>query len=88
MICSNKTLLNKEVINLRNVFININDYPSQLVDQIINEELQKRSHKNIVTNDVETGTENNNQKEEKVQLLLPFNGKQGTQLLSKMKKHI
>ena len=87
MICSNKTLLNKEVINLRNVFININDYPSQLVDQIINEELQKRSHKNIVTNDV-AGTENNNQKEEKVQLLLPFNGKQGTQLLSKMKKHI
>ena len=88
IICSNEYLLKNEVNHLRNVFTKINDYPIRLVDQIINEELQKRNPNTTIVSNVVAETKKDDEKEEKIQLLLPFNGKQGTQLLSKMRKSL
>ena len=84
MICSNKYLLEKEIDHLRNVFVKINDFPYKVVNDIMNEELKKKNNKelNIVTE--------NHSKEntEQIQLLLPFSGNQGSNLLTKMKKEL
>ena len=49
-----------------NSFITINDYPTQLVNNFINNELQKRKISNNVTNNNKIATSNNKIKEEKI----------------------
>ena len=84
IICSDQRLLQKELDNLRKVFVQINDYPSKIVKSIIKNELEKENAD--ITNEPQTNTTDNS--ETKLQLFLPFSGKQGTQLLSKMKRRL
>ena len=69
---------------MRKLFIEINDYPSKTVENIIKNELEKENVD--ITNEPQTNTTDNS--ETKLQLFLPFSGKQGIQLLSKMKKQL
>ena len=62
----------------------INNYPSKTVENIIKNELDKENVD--ITNEPQTNTTENS--ETKLQLFLPFSGKQGTQLLPKMKRRL
>ena len=84
IICSDQHLLQIELDHLRKVFVEINDYPSKTVENIIKNELEKENVD--ITNKPQTNTTDNS--ETKLQLFLPFSGKQGIQLLSKMKKQL
>ena len=42
IICSDQHLLQIELDHLRKVFVKINDYPSKTVENIINNELEKK----------------------------------------------
>ena len=84
IVCSDQHLLQMELDHFRKVFVEINDYPSKAVENIIKNELEKE---NVgITN--EPRTNNTDNSERKLQLFLPFSGKQGIQLLSKMKKQL
>ena len=78
------TPLQIELNHLRKVYVEINDYPSKTVENIIKNELEKENVD--ITNKPQTNTTDNS--ETKLQLFLPFSGKQGIQLLSKMKKQL
>ena len=81
-ICSGPHLLQKELEYLGKLFLEINNYLSKTVENIIKNELEKE---NVgITNEPRTNSTDNS--ERKLQLFLPFSGKQGIQLLSKMKK--
>ena len=82
IICSDQHLLQKELDYLRKVFVEINDYPSKTVENILKNELEEENIN--ITNELQTNTNDNS--ETKLQLFLPFSGKQGIQLLSKIKK--
>ena len=84
LIYSNQYLLGKELDHLRTVFIKTKDYPAKTVDYVIRNELQ-RENVNIANEPKANNTDN---KKTKIQLFLPFYGKQRVQLLSKMKKHL
>ena len=79
-VCSTTILLHQEIEHLKVVFTGINEYPIQTVNRTVNQELhQTHRLQNTVTNN--GGIEN-------VKVMLPYNGKQGNKLLSKMKKHL
>ena len=84
IICSDQHLLQKELDYLRKVFVEINDYPSKTVENILKNELEEENIN--ITNELQTNTNDNS--ETKLQLFLPFSGKQGIQLLSKIKKQL
>ena len=84
IICSYQHLLQKELDYLKKVFAEISNYPSKTVENIIKNKLDKEIVN--ITNEPQTNTNDNS--ETKLQLFLPFLGKQGTQLLSKMKKQL
>ena len=69
---------------LGKVFVEINNYLSKTVENIIKNELEKENVN--ITNESQTNSADNS--ERKLQLFLPFSGKQGIQLLSKMKKQL
>ena len=77
-------LLQIELDNLIKVFVEINDYPSKTVENIIKNELERENVD--ITGGAQTNATDNS--EAKLQLFFPFSGKQGIQLLSKMKKQI
>ena len=83
IICSDQHLLQIELDHLRKVFVEINDYPSKTIENIIKNQLEQENFD--ITNKPQTNTTDNS--ETKLQLFLPFSGKQGIQL-SKMKKQL
>ena len=79
-VCSTTVLLHQEIEHLKAVFTGINEYPIKTVNTIINQELHRSQRlQNTVIN---------NEGIKKVQIMLPYNGKQDNKLLSKMKKHL
>ena len=79
-VCSTTMSLHQEIEHLKAVFTGINEYLIQTVNRTVNQELhQTHRLQNTVTNN--GGIEN-------VKVMLPYNGKQGNKLLSKMKKHL
>ena len=80
-ICSNENLLKIEIEHLRKVFVKINSYPIHTVNRVINQELSRN---------LETIQENDQTKEptETVQLIVPYTGKQGHKIISKIKKDL
>ena len=79
-VCSITVLLHQEIEHLKAVFTEINEYHIKAVNTIINQELHRsqRLQNTII----------NNGGIKKVQIMLPYYGKQGKKLLSKMKKHL
>ena len=76
IICSDQQLLQIELDHLRKVFVEINDYPSKTVENIIKNELEKENVD--ITNEPQTNTTGH--WKTKLQLFLPFSGKQDIQL--------
>ena len=81
LVSSTKLLLRNEIDYIRKVFPENNDYPHKVVNHIIDQEL---SHP-LEAERVET---KNQDTEQKIELLVPYSGKQGQQLLLKMKKQL
>ena len=79
-VCSTSVLLHQEIEHLKAIFTEINEYPIKTVNTIINQELHRsqRIQNTII----------NNEGIKKVQIMLPYNGKQGNKFLSEMKKHL
>ena len=78
--CSTTVLLHQEIEHLKAILTGINEYPIKTVIRTINQELHRtQTLQNTVIN---------NRGIQKVQIMLPYNGKQGNKLLSKMKKHL
>ena len=84
IICSDQHLLQVELDHLRKVFIEINNYPSKPVENIIKNELEKENVD--ITNEPQTNTTGH--WKTKLQLFFPFSGKQDIQLWSKMKRQL
>ena len=96
IICSHQHLLWKEFDYLRKVFVEINDCSSKAVENIIND-CSSKAVENIIKNELEKGnlnitnqpqTNTTDNSKIKLHLFLPFSGKQGIQLFSKMKKQL
>ena len=81
IICFDQHLLRIELDHLRKVFVEINDYPSKAVENIIKNELEKGNLN--TTNEPQTNTTDNS---ETKLVISSISGKQGIQLLSKMKR--
>ena len=73
--------LNLELEHLKTVFCNINDFPKNVVNNIIQQELSKSIKQQDVISDTQENCKN-------LKLILPYAGKQGEQLTSKMKKQL
>ena len=65
---------------LTKVFHEVNDYPMSIINTIAQQELNDSQSKNRRAETNETSN--------KIQLILPYSGKQGKKLITKMKKHI
>ena len=79
-VCSITVLLHQEIEHLKAVFTEINEYHIKIVNTIINQELHRSQRlQNTIINNVGI---------KKVQIMLPYYGKQGKKLLLKMKKHL
>ena len=59
IICSDQHLLQIELDHLRKVFVEINDYPSKTVENIIKNELEKENVD--ITNEPQTNTTDNSE---------------------------
>ena len=79
-ICSNENLLEDELNYLRNVLTKVNDYPPKLVNSIIKIELEKNS------SDQQEVTTNATSKQ--IQLVLPYAGKRGNNIIRKMNRQL
>ena len=79
-ICSNENLREDELNYLRNVFIKVNDYPPKLVNSMIKIELEKNS------SDQQEVTTNATSKQ--IQLVLPYAGKRGNNIIRKMRRQL
>ena len=79
-ICSNKKLLEDELNYLRNAFIKINDYRPKLVNSMIKIELERNS------SDQQEVTTNATSKQ--IQLVLPYAGKRGNNIIGKMRRQL
>ena len=80
LICSNGELLEDGLNYLGNVFIKVNDYPPKLVNSIIKIELEKDS------SDQQEVTSNAASKQK--QLVLPYAGKCGSDIIWKMNRQL
>ena len=81
LISSTKLLLRNEIDYIRKVFTVNSDYPLKVVNHIIDQELSQSL-------EVEAVETKNHNTEQNLQLLVPYSGKQGHQLLPKMKKQL
>ena len=73
-------LLHQEIEHLKVVFTGINEHPIKTVNRTVKQELHRTQRlQNTILNN---GTL------QKVQIMLPYNGKQGNKLLDKVKKHL
>ena len=82
IICSNQKLLEKELNYLRNVFCRINNYPLKLVNDVIKKESEKTNNVNNYEN------EHIEENKDTIQILLPYAGTQGNNLINRMKKQL
>ena len=80
-ISSAKVLLRNGIDNIWKVFTGDNDYILKVVNHIIDQEL-------LQPLEIEAVETKNHDTEQKIQLLVPYSGKQEHQLLSKMKKQL
>ena len=78
-ISSSELLLRNEISYLRNIFIEYNDFPFKVVNNIIDQELSQ-------TVQQETTKPQNKQTQQTLQLTVLYFGNQGHKLLSKTKK--
>ena len=77
---SNNNVITPKIEHLKSVFTGTNEYPIKTVNRTVNQELHRTQRlRNTVIN---------NGGIQKVQIMLPYNGKQGNKLLSKMKKYL
>ena len=81
LICSTEKYLELEISHIKDVFCNLNSYPRKYVQRTIDNILYKQNQENIDTN-----TEN--KETTYIQLTLPYTGKKGNNLISKMKKSL
>ena len=80
ILCS--TLVQEELDHLKHTYININNYPAKVVEDIITEEKER-----FVSGNGEQNTKvDHNPDISQVQIILPYAGKRGNQMISKMKK--
>ena len=70
-ICSSKKQLDAELTYLKNIFINTNQYPKNVLDNIIKKELD--NEENILT----VAQNNQVNKITTISMTLPYNGKTG-----------
>ena len=80
-VCSNENLLKTEIEHLRKVFVKMSSKPRHIVNRVINQELSQN---------LETIQENDQTEEptETAQLIVPYTGKQGHKIISKVKKDL
>ena len=76
--------IEKELDHLKKVFCDINHYPPQITNKIIDEEVDKHRSARIETDDSAEEAE----EPEKIQLNLPYGGENGQQLLRKLEQNI
>ena len=80
-ISSSELLLRNEVSYLRHIFTEYNDFPLKVINNITDQELSQLVQQ-------ETTKPQSKETQQTLQLMVPYSGKQGHILLSKMKKQL
>ena len=78
---SSELLLRNEISYLRHIFTEYNDFPLKVINNIIDQELSQLVQQ-------ETTKPQSKETQQTLQLMVPYSGKQGHKLLSKMKKQL
>ena len=84
-ISSTNYLLEMELEHLKDVFININGYPLWLIKQTIK---QVKEERNTVQLQINNRSDNNNETTKKLQLTLPYAGKEGETVLKSLRSNL
>ena len=80
-VCSEKHLLDQELEHLKTTFAEINGYPTKVIKQVF-----RQVKIQITTQNEETTQSPNNVEDEKVlRIVLPYQGHQGTKLITRLK---
>ena len=79
LICSTEEYLKLEIAHIKEIFCNLNNYPKKYVQRTIDNILHTKDQ---ITGDTNT----KNEETTYIQMNLPYTGKKGTNLISKMKK--
>ena len=88
-VCSNDISLNTELNHLETVFINNNDYPKRVINNIIKSEKEKTNTNDEPTNTNDEPTNTNTETPPTIiTLTLPYAGYKGETIINKMRKHI
>ena len=74
-----------ELEHLKDVFININGYPLWLIKQTIK---QVKEERNTVQLQINNRSDNNNETTKKLQLTLPYAGKEGETVLKSLRSNL
>lgn len=82
-ICSTPELRRKEIDHLHNVFTKINGYPTGVVNKIMEE--VKAKHENDQPNNTMINTEQNENQNDDLLLVLPYQGKTGEKIVKSLK---
>ena len=83
-ICSDAEALQDEINHLTKVFCKLNQYPRKVVENIINEEKENYTKKQIVKDNNTNNTSRNNENEKTVvALTLPYGGRKGENLIKR-----
>ena len=80
-ISSSELFLRNEISYLRHIFMEYNDFPLNVVNNIINQELSQPAQQ-------KTAKPQSKETQQTLQLIVPHSGNHGHKLLSKMKKQL
>ena len=86
MVSSTQSAMEKEITHVKKVFIEYNDYPKKLVENIVENELKSNAEQKVVQQKKEE--KNDETSSVSVTLSLPYAGIKGEQIMKKMKKSI
>ena len=83
LVSSTKHALEEELHHLKRVFCSVNDYPEQLVEEVIKNEQNRKEPPEAIA-----ATTNHNEDEIQLQLTLPYAGKVGEKIVEKIQKYV
>ena len=91
LVCSTETHLKEELTHLEKVFIEKNNYPKYVINQVftqVKEEHKNRTYNNNIKNSIAVPITLENENEKQHLLTIPYQGEKGDYLIKSMKRNL
>ena len=91
LVCSTETYLKEELTYLEKVFIEKNNYPNYVINQVftqVKEEHKSRNYNNNINNSIAVPITLENENEKRHPLTIPYQGEKGDHLIKSMKRNL